>query len=47
MSGAMALPAAMHGLQLADALTGQPVKVSGGKVRITVPALFGSVLVNR
>ena len=41
------LPAALANTKFRDALTGASVKVGGGILTLTLPALFGSVLISR
>jgi hypothetical protein len=43
----LALPEGMRKLRLVDALTGQASRMVDGKVRVTVPALFGTVLLSQ
>jgi cyclomaltodextrinase len=42
----VALPAALTGKSFIDALTGQRMTATGGGIRFSVPALFGTVLEN-
>ena len=42
---ALQLPSTLAGVELVDALTGQKLRVNlNGELRLTLPALFGSML---